>query len=239
MNSLSKTILVTRPKPAGKELCQALAAKGMLAIHFPTIDFVPYPLHADQQDFYDWAIFTSPQAVYFWLQSSSKPSLTRIAAVGYGTAKALWESGFPSAIYPSSEWNSEGLLALPEFQSIKGKKIAIVGGVGGRELLQQTFLARGAEVKKICVYQRVLPQVKHTVLAQIKKKKFFALVCTSGEGLLNLTQLLADFPAIFSIPLIVPSSRIKKLAQQLNFQTIWLAENASHQSILQTLAQRK
>lgn len=70
MKKLIHTVMVTRPAPAGEELCEAVRDAGFLAIYFPTLAIVP-PVHPDrltQQiatlDHYDWLIFISPQAVY-------------------------------------------------------------------------------------------------------------------------------------------------------------------------------
>lgn len=251
MNKLH--ILVTRPHPAGTELCHLIESQGDQAIHLPTIAFEPptdlskFQQSIDALGEQDWLIFISPQAVYASIAAICKawpqlpPSVT-VAAVGEGTAKALKKAGYIVATHPPAEWSSEGLLALPEFQSIQGKKVAIIRGEGGRELLEKTLLTRGAEVMHVIAYQRVIPKIKmSSYLNLLKQKTIDVMICTSYEGVQNLKKLFGDTGSLYlpSIPLIVVSQRIKILAQDLGFQTIWVASNASHQAILEVLAQKR
>ena len=245
------SVLITRPDPAGSELCALIEAEGDHAIKFPTIDFAE---PADRDAFQhaiaelgkqDWLIFVSPRAVYESVPTIRRqwpllPETVKFAAVGAGTAKALYEAGY-RAIYPEREWSSEGLLALPEFQSIDNQHIAIVRGEDGREHLANSLIARGAQVMHVIAYQRVLPKADITsVLALVKAHKIDAIVCTSFDGVRNLKTLFAaDWPLFSAIPLIVVSERIKMLARDLNFQTIWVARNASHAAILELLAQKR
>ena len=85
------------------------------------------------------------------------PSTLRLAAVGAGTANALQAAGYNVTVCPRDEWSSEALLDLPDFQSVAGKHIAIIRGVGGRELIDRTLTERGAQVLPVMAYQRVLP----------------------------------------------------------------------------------
>lgn len=233
------TMLITRPDPAGSDLCSYLATQGIKTIHFPTIAFAPpdqapkLPLPIEN---YDWLIFVSPQSVYAYaakLSGTPLSSRTKIAAIGAGTAQALAKYSLPPAIYPS-DWNSEGLLNLPAFKRIKDFNIAIVAGAGGRELLYPSLIERGAHVTNLYVYQRVLPKVApETCLKIVKDQPIDAIVCTSFEGVRNLKLLAGDlgWPYIQSKPFIVPSERIKALAQDLNFQSIRTSLNASHAAI--------
>jgi uroporphyrinogen-III synthase len=162
--------------------------------------------------------------------------------VGSGTAKALKEAGYLVAAHPELNWSSEGLLDLPEFQTIAGKKIAIVRGEGGRELLEKTLLSRGALVSHVIAYQRVLPEIETCPYVDLfKHRQIDVVVCTSYEGVRHFKILLGTnaWLDIKDIPLIVMSERIKTLAHDLGFQTIWVARHASHDAILELLAQKR
>lgn len=241
-------LLVTRPDPAGTEFCQLIEAKGGSAIHLPTIAFAP-PIKGNEWhetlkrlDEQDWLIFISPQAVYasHHFLASLFPQV-RLAAVGKSTAKALQERGF-SAIYPLQEWSSEGLLNLPEFQQIKNKKVTLIRGEGGRDTLEKTLTARGAILSHLIVYQRILPSVDiFPYLSLLEQKSIDAVICASFESVQNLKKLFEQngWQYLHTIPLIVVSERIKRLAHHLDFQTIWVAENASHEAILKLLVQKR
>ncbi|MBV9576387.1 MAG: uroporphyrinogen-III synthase [Gammaproteobacteria bacterium] len=248
MNAAMKTILVTRPGLPGTELCRLLDKEGSHSFHFPTIAFAP-PQNTEAVsqaitiiDKQHWLIFNSPQAVHAitpaikaaWPQF---PSQIKIAAIGAGTKKALLAAGHQTVFQPA-EWSSEGLLSSPEFQSVHAQRIAIVRGEGGRELLDIRLRERGAQVLSILAYQRVLPQQETEHCENLlKKKAIHAIVCTSYESVRNFKDLLSApaWNSLKMLPLVVVSQRVKTLAQDLGFQTIWVAHNPSHEAILAIL----
>jgi uroporphyrinogen-III synthase len=253
-------VLVTRPQPQADELCQPIIAHGGQALCFPTIAFAPPPCLAafeqalSQLAEQDWLIFISPQAVYSSVvairkQWSQLPETVKFAAIGAGTARALREAGYNVNVQPKQsqpmEWNSQGLLDLPEFQDIAGKKIAIVRGLGGREILDKILAERGGHILPLLTYQRVLPDLPKAdishCLSLLKQRMINRIVCTSYEGVKNLKLLLGEaaWPYLQGLPLIVVSERIKILAQDLGFQTIWVSHNPSSSAILEVLAQDK
>lgn len=253
MNLQSLRVLVMRPKPQGAILCEKIQAAGGNPVYLPTIEIAPpddsgaFLEHIKTLDEYEWLIFISPQAVMqsaaiihaHWPHFLEK---IKIAAVGLGTATALRDAKLPVSIFPSEEWNSEGILDLAEFKQISGKKIAIICGQGGRELLADTLVARGALVTLLIAYQRKLPEINineythlfHTAAIDI-------IVCTSNESLQNLLTLageksLADLQVI---PILVASGRIAANAKALGFDRIILAKNASNDCILDALDKQK
>lgn len=246
------TVLVTRPSPSGELLCEHIQQQGGKAIHLPTIAFAP---PHDGQVFLqalatlgeqDWLIFISPQAVYASIPSIRQqwphfPPHVKLAAVGSGTAKALTEAGYIVEACPRIEWNSEGLLELEIFQQVQGKNIMIVRGEGGRDILANTLTARGAHLSHLIAYERVLPSINTDACEKLlAAHQIDAVVCTSCDGVRHYKQLLpASWLFIKEIPMVVMSERIKILARDLDFQTIWVTRNASPDAILEILAERK
>lgn len=240
-------LLVTRPLPFAMPLCDAIVAQGGEATLFPTIEFASMPQMPPIDDkiaTFDWLIFVSPYAVsaYQHLHGSPPPPSCQCAAIGEGTAKALQTVGITVSASPQEGvWNSESLLALPQFQDVARKKIGIIKGEGGREYLEKILHERGAVITPIILYRRVLPNVN--VLPYIdllKNGKVDAIICTSFEGVSNLKKLFGNagaFAYMQKIPLIVVSERIKILAHDLGFQTIWVARNASTEAILSIINQ--
>lgn len=244
----SFTVLVTRPGEAGQSLCEAIASAGGSGKHCPTIAFESIlDDHAinealTQLTAQDWFIFISPQAVRsvanafktYW-----QPHI-KLAAVGSGTKNALEKLGFSPVLSPSKDMGSDALLALTAFVTVEGQHITIVRGEGGRESLADTLIARGAHVSHLVAYRRILPTIGVTpFIAQLKTGKLDVVVCTSGEGVQNLKQLMGDagWADLKRLPIIVVSERIKMLAHHLGFQTIWVASDASNAAILDQLAQ--
>lgn len=246
-------VLVTRPGEPGNHLCQMIAQNGGHAEHFPTIAFAPPPDKAAFEQGIaelgeqDWLIFVSPYAVRVSVPAIRKawpvfPPQTQFAGVGAITAAALREAGY-NAIYPHSDWSSEALIAMPELQNLVDKKIAIIRGEGGRDVLEQELAARGAHILSVIAYKRTLPlrsSVENQALDRLDNEEIDAIVCASFESIQNLKIILGDsgWPRIKNVPLVVVSERIKTLAQALGFQTIWVANNASHQAIIDILSVR-
>lgn len=253
MKQPSLCLMVTRPNPGGAELCELIQEQGDIAIHFPTIMFAP---PADQQAFEDavaqlgdqhWLLFVSPQAVRASVPAIRRvwpvlPETVQFAAVGAGTANALEQAGYIVSCMPDNEWSSEGVLESDEFQDLDDKRVAVVRGEGGREILEKILADRGAEVISVVAYQRTKPTTDSSnFLPLLLDKKINAIICTSHEGVTNLKQLFGKtaWSALKHIPLIVVSERIKALAEDDGFQTIWVARNASHDAILALIAKKR
>jgi uroporphyrinogen-III synthase len=249
----SLTILVTRPGAAGTALCAMIEARGGKAVHFPVIAFSEA---ADQDAFrqsiemigeQDWVIFNSPQSVVAAVAALRArwphlPDKVKFAVMGAGTAAALRAAGYIAAVYPENEWSSEGLLAMPVFQPVQGAHIMVVRGEGGRELLEKVFMERGAIVTSCIAYQRILPDTNPAASQElVKSRRLTAVVAGSFESVTNLKILLgaACWPDLQTLPLIVMSERIKKLAAETGFQTIWVTQTASQQAVLDLISQQK
>ncbi len=246
-------VLVTRPSPAGEVLCALIAERSGSAFHFPVIAFeslVETPAFKAALaaiDGQDWLIFNSPQAVTAMIPSLQKawpilPEKVRVAAVGAGTAAALQAAGYEAVLFPEEEWSSEGLLAMPAFQAVSGQHVMIVRGVGGRERLEKVLNDRDAVVTSCMAYQRILPDIDPvSCIHAIHHHMFHAAVAGSFESVTNLKLLLGDieWPSLRELPLIVMSERIKNLAVEMGFETVWVAPNASQQALLDLLSEKK
>jgi uroporphyrinogen-III synthase len=142
----------------------------------------------------------------------------------------------PMHYYPADNWNSEALLASPVLLGVQGKKIAIIRGETGREVLADVLSQRGAHVDNMIAYRRVISKVdvqpyKNLITAH----EIDIIICTSNEILQNLTSLLGVQP----VPLMVISERMLSFARKLGFKYLYLAKNASHDAIISELVKRE
>ncbi len=242
-------VLVTRPKPEGELLCRALEEQGYTSALMPTLEIKPPagPTLLQEQlthlNQYHWAIFISRSAVrmsaaLIHAHWPELPTQLRFAAIGPGTAESLQEAHLPAALYPESNWCSEGLLALPDFQTPTHQKIALFCGEGGRELLEESLRKRGAEVTRFVSYRRLLPEQDVTPFTDLLRlNQIQAVIAASTESLANLKQIFAKtaWPQLKKIPLVLISERIMIQAKELGFEACFLAKTASHEGILQAL----
>jgi uroporphyrinogen-III synthase len=232
-------VLVTRPQTQAQLLSDLITEQGGSAIRFPVITIKQLDTHlwADS-NLVDVAmiIFVSRNAVSHFVSGlrNELPKTIALVAVGKGTAEAMHQQGLTVDLQPTQAVGSEGLLAMPELAQVAGKKIVIVRGKGGRELLADTLIARGATISYIEVYERCIAspnreQCDAALLAD-------AIVCTSVAGVTNLKQLLKnDIETVMLKPLIVLSERIKQHALSLGFNQVDVSADASDQAIMQRL----
>lgn len=222
-------IVITRPREQAASLVQRITTLGGKAILFPLLEIEPVsdtrPLHelvARLSDF-DLAIFISPNAVRYGMAaiqaSAVWPVSLRVATVGQGSAQALRDAGVKEVIAPQGRSDSEALLALPQLQDVRGRKIVIFRGDAGRELLGDTLKTRGAGVEYITCYHRSKPQQDIGTLTNCQPD---AITLSSSEALGYLWDML-DEPGrkqISSVPLFVPHARIADKARQQGWQEI-------------------
>ncbi|MGH6636571.1 MAG: uroporphyrinogen-III synthase [Gammaproteobacteria bacterium] len=226
-------ILVTRPAHQTDSVCQAIEAAGGNAIRWPVLSIEDRTQGKQAQtavkrlDEFDLIVFVSENAAQFGVKliralgfdPSSHPSF----AVGRGTARALQTLGVPQARYPPHDPSSEGLLSIPELQEtpVSGRRILIFRGGGGRELLAETLIKRGAQVEYAQVYRRVLaPSDPVLVSRHWEQGRLDIILVTSTDGLRALVRMLSAREAerLFATPLLVVGTRMAALARYLGFK---------------------
>ncbi|MFW2438479.1 MAG: uroporphyrinogen-III synthase [Arenicellales bacterium] len=243
------TIVVTRPTGQADRLIDILENAGATVVHFPVIEITAIAEQeslleqAKQLSSYDIAIFISRNAVIYGTdllqQQGSWPKYTQIAAIGNGTAQQLESMGYNAKIISSTTANSEGLLAEPVMNSVKGKHILIVRGQGGREKLAAALRSRGAEVDYFECYERSCPQINADVLSKLwDKNSIQGIILTSAEGLKNLYQMVnkKDLPRLNSTPLYAISSTMVELCGKLGYKlTPVLMPSAHDEDVLESV----
>lgn len=219
-------VLVTRPGGQAEHLSALITAAGGVPLRLPLQRIEPVPITPALRQLLAAAphdalvLFTSANAVRYALAIQPDPRAWPVvtAVIGEATAQAVTSAGLPTPLRPASNYSSEGLLALPQFAALHGRRILLVTGRKGRELLAETLRARGAAVQRAEVYQRC-PLTVEPVQAQALIEQADALVVTSGEA---LERLIAVTPAplrtrLFTRPLVVPGERVLLMARGLGF----------------------
>lgn len=240
------TILVTRPSPDGEQLAHQLCAVGLTAIHQPLlaitsgdeVNLLISQLNWLKSD--DFLIAVSDHAVklahnYLQSQGASWPKNVHYMAVGHKTAATLAKVTGQSVLMPQHRCDSEGLLALPELQQIHHRRVLILRGNGGRELIRQELIARHAEVHYCKTYQRCWLPLDGTTLADSwLQQQVDKLVVTSGEQLAFSTNsyrniiTLGFSIAIFSYQASVSPTKLHNLV--LHIFPPWVVPQIKHSS---------
>jgi len=226
-------IVVTRPAQQAAELAEQIRAAGGRPIIFPvleildTADMQPLIAVIDQLDSFSLAIFISPNAVTRAMSQivarRAWPSGLRAAAIGKGGVKELKRFGISEVIAPSRVYDSERLLDLPQLQEVAGQRVVIFRGDGGRELLGDTLVTRGAQVEYVECYRRARPRVDAAPLLKAwARNEVHAVTVTSSEGLRNLFEMVGKLGQSWlrRTLVLVPHPRIAEVARELGCSNV-------------------
>jgi len=169
---------------------------------------------------YALAVFVSPNAVVHalarreHLQSPGGkaddgetavhwPETLPVAVVGPGSAQALADAGIAAPAHrvivppggPEARFDSEALLEQLDLPALAGRRVLLVRGDGGRELLADTLRANGTQVDIVSAYTRRAPEPDAATWAALEARlvtpQRCAWVLTSSEAVRHLSTLLA------------------------------------------------
>ena len=253
-NSLSGlTVLITRPSNQVDSLRRAIESDGAKVLSLPLIEInalndaqaiQDLKDKVLQLDSYQSLIFVSNNAVSFggevinnyWPQF---PLKVDVIAVGPTTAEAASERFACEVIQPTSGMTSEDILRLPQLQDVSEKKIGIVRGQGGRELLADTLRERGAIVDYLEAYSRTpIDYTSADFCNRLLEAGVNVLTVSSGESLDRLTHLLVDNrKKLQQLNLLVPSQRVGRQAENAGYQQVHSASGADPLSFVSALGE--
>jgi uroporphyrinogen-III synthase len=240
------SVLVSRPAHQSERLCDMIESARGRPVRFPALEIRgPADKHAARATLAgavhaDLLIFVSANAVQyaFPLLPDQLPLDIDIAAVGGTTAEALRNTGLDPTLVPE-RMDSEGLLALPQLQAVQGKTVYILRGNGGRELIRDTLMERGAEVHQVEVYRRQIPQHPAGVPNLLRHWSRLAqvVIASSNAVLDNLFALLGDEGSALlrGTPLVVVSRRMAQHAAERGCERVHVANSARDADVVAAL----
>lgn len=238
MTKPNRPVVITRPLAQAHSLARRVEALGREAVIFPLLEIHPLSdrstLDAVLQDLRRYAMvaFVSPNAIDAVFDTLKDwPPQVKIAVVGEGSKAALAAHGVTDAnasiVSPADSFrtDSQTLLQSLDFDALHGKRVLIVRGESGRELLTDALRANGVQVEQVAAYRRTAPR-----LDQAGHARLLALldvdadwIITSSEALrvlLNLVQDIAGPSAVVKMQqknLVVPHVRIAETAESIGF----------------------
>ena len=257
------SVLLTRPAGQATGLTRLIEEHGGKVSLLPLIEIEAIQDGPDFEriksailalDNYAAAIFVSTNAATIGMEWIDRywpqlPAGLAAYAVGPGTGNLLQQFSWP-VHYPATGITSEDLLALPGMRDVKGKRVALFRGQGGRELLASTLRERGARVDYIELYRRLEPRYDPAqVLTQLRDDEVNAIVTTSPQILQALLALgvngnggddkasAALISLLRQLPVIVPSQRVRELALAAGIKEVIDAGGADDATVVRALAQ--
>lgn len=231
-------VVVTRPRKQGAATVRMLRTYAADSLQFPVLDIralLPETvvMTFDPEHVGDAAliIFISANAVQFGLpllRAWGGPApQTKIFAIGQATANALSACGIDAVITPESGNDSEALLTLPQLQNVAGQHIILVRGVseaGGRTLLADSLVARGARLWPLECYERRAVSAstaeKRKLSARLQAGTVHAILVLSVETLDSLVTNLQEMLGSRAATLLVPHPRVAAAARAYGFERV-------------------
>lgn len=241
-------VLVTRPQHQATPLCRLLEAQGAVAHPFAAIDVLPvgdrlsWAARVGRLEDFQLVIFSSANAVRFGAALLDQRSDLAIAAIGPATARALALSGHRVSVQPEGEFDSESLLRHPTLNAMAGGRVLIIAGAGGRDLLREELVRRGAQVTVAEVYRRErrLPRAAEIAALEAQFAAGAIQVVTATSAEIAASLLAIATPALRrcfnDAEWLVPGSRVaQSLRAQGHTGGILEADSAEDQDLVSAI----
>jgi uroporphyrinogen-III synthase len=241
------SVVITRPAAQAGPLAARIAALGWPVTLLPLLEI--HALDGAQECAqlqavlarlagYDLVAFVSPNAIdCVFAHLSAWPPGVPLAVVGEGSRLALAAHGVTDANasitspLDTARSDSEHLLLALDLPALRGKRVLIVRGDGGRDYLADGLRAAGAEVEFVTAYRRKVPKLTPALRATLEKllQHNNDWIITSSEALRGLLALLDEMGDEKTVVakmqqqhLIVPHARIAQTAAALGFARVTL-----------------
>ena len=176
--------------------------------------------------------FVSPNAIHAaFSYIPTWPRKVAIGVVGEGSRRALAEHGITAPAYTifsptdPERSDSEGLLAALDLKKLRDKRVLIVRGESGRELLSEQLRIHGIQVEQVAAYQRVAPtmdqSLRRSLLSLLQSEHDWLI--TSSEAMRNLVHMTREVAGDKGVQILqqqtffLPHVRIKETARELGF----------------------
>ena len=246
-SAASRPVVITRPRRQAEPLAAAVAALGRTPVILPLLDIAPCEdqavlarvlagLHG-----YALVAFVSPNAVDAAFAHIERwPDGVAAAIVGEGSRAALARHGVDDDTCrihcppDPARSDSEHLLQALDLDAIAGRRVLVVRGDGGRELLPDALRAAGCTVETVAAYRRAVPPLDEARAAVLRTLLAGAndWIITSSEALRGLAGWARELDSAIVTPsnvaklqqqhLIVPHARIAETAWALGFTDVTL-----------------
>lgn len=240
-------ILVTRSGADGQRLAQKVERLGCLAIHCPAV-ILTGPDNPDsvrrailRQPKPDGVIITSPAGLVEAVSLLGVPWFNRqlLVVPGEATAKRARALGVVQLASPPGAGDSEAMLDLPALSRVAGQHWMILAAEGGRRLLEQVLLERGARVTRHHVYRRLPASMPHSA-ADVLAAREPLIVLLASAGALDWMQTMVDHDTWAYLSrqrVVAPSRRVATRARRAGCERVVQAGGADDASMLKAVVE--
>ena len=198
MNSISVkknvALISTRPYEKNIILLKELEGTNISLLNYPLTEIKPSKDYAKFDSLlnnlknYQHIIFISTNAVHFFVERFKSleiklPDHIIFSSIGPTTQEAL-ENEFNINVYcPEKKYDSKHLIKNKIFNNLQDKKVLIIRGKGGREVLKDMLEEKGAEVHYgECYIRNYLPINLNKLQNEAKNYNSIFLIISSYES---------------------------------------------------------
>jgi uroporphyrinogen-III synthase len=235
--------LVTRPQPKAQRSYQGLLEAGFDAFMLPAIEIEQLSVQLEKPTSpYDIVIVTSSFTELFL--SNNIGALcghhTRFLCVGQSSATTVEQCldaiNSKNEVLVAEPQNSEGLIASPLLQkNVSGKKVALVKGIDGRDLIAEYLEKNNAITNTYEVYKRI-PALNKSRVNEVERLPIKCIIVTSVDIAQQIIEHFS-FDWLEQRIFMVASPRIYDYVLSKGLQTPILSGSASHASIVECAQQ--
>ncbi len=204
-----RQIVATRPRAQASDLVDRLEQLGANAVEVPTIqiedpdDLAPLDDACDRVDTFDWLIFTSANAVaYFMRRLLNSPADVRalkgvrLCAVGPATANALSKYGLKVDLIPEEYRSAEIVRAICRDHDLTGHTVLLPRGDLARDFLPSQLRQAGAKVTTVIAYRTAPVDLEAgggpDIYRLLLERQIGIVTFTSGSSVKNFVKALGE-----------------------------------------------
>lgn len=254
---LGVRVLNTRPVDQAAEFSRQLAALGAEPVELPAIQLSPAPdtrgldeaidrlaSRATGGGGYDWVVFTSANAVTFFLErvfalghDARVLAGARLAAVGDATAQALRSYGLRPDFVPGRATGRDMALGMPD---VAGRRVLLPHSDIALPDVAQVLGERGARVQPIVTHTTQPANPDPFVLSLLLRGEIQVATFFSPSALRGLAAMLGEHPlAEVLAPLTVAciGSTTAEAARQLGVRVDLVPQKATAEDLISTLVE--
>ena len=198
---VGRSVVVTRPRHQAQGMAEKLRGFGADVVLIPAIRIEPRPelnrldRALEKLESYGWVVFTSVNGVritFNRLREGGMPpeafEVTRVAAIGPATARALRKRGVEPAFVPDEFVAEQVAAGIPD---VDGARILLPRAAGARPVLPEQLEERGADVEEIPIYHSVRGEASGAAIDQLRSG-VDAITFTSPSTAENFTDIVTD-----------------------------------------------
>jgi uroporphyrinogen III methyltransferase/synthase len=233
-----RRIVVTRSREQAGELVDMLEERGAEVIQAPTIRIAPVEDLAaldracEEAGGYDWIVFTSSNAVDYFIQrvlaNGDIRDLkgVRLCAIGPSTAQRVSRYGVRVDLTPDEAKSEAVIDALLAAGSLKGTRVLLPRADIAREVIADHLREAGAEVTEVAAYRTMLGSTErdgdHDIYRMLLDRQIDAVTFTSASTVKNFAKIFGEEQAADLLRTTVVASIgpvTAEAAQQLGIET--------------------